>query len=472
MKKQEWNEGMNHIDPELVTFYVEEKDRLAKKRKAPAVWLRMGAVAACAALILGAVVALPMMWEKDPGPLSTPSETSADASALPTPGETAAGETETGKISQGEPWWGNPPYSAQGIAELFGKTLSDSISTNAYTKVYAPDPRYLYIYPMSDDEYLDLYRCQEINAPPINKEEMKGFVDRVLPKLAAAMNVDVPEYEIRERAANSLWESSLHIYQDIGNKRISVNQGQTSCSFGIYSNSNGGKLMLDGEAVEVDQRLSDEEIIDSLQSVKEKLFDIFGVSFTDAKIYRGYDSYSENGATFINVYFYNEAAHPLNQKRSRPWSDYIVIDFDNFSNYADDVVSDSVLTVVSINYYQYRIDVSKQYVPFANTKKISLEEAEALLYQGYVFGNHACALCMAQQEEITFDGYDFVGMEYVFGRDYEKSVPSVGVPFYVFYKEIGTASNGNIIYAKTYVAAVEVEGYEAYFEQQKSQHRN
>ena len=44
------------------------------------------------------------------------------------------------------------------------------------------------------------------------------------------------------------------------------------------------------------------------------------------------------------------------------------------------------------------------------------------------------------------------------------------VPFYAFYKKIGTAGNGNLIYARTYVPAFAVSGYREYFEKQKEAH--
>ena len=33
MKKQEWNEGMNHLDPDVIEKYIEQKDRLRQKNK-------------------------------------------------------------------------------------------------------------------------------------------------------------------------------------------------------------------------------------------------------------------------------------------------------------------------------------------------------------------------------------------------------------------------------------------------------
>ena len=108
------------------------------------------------------------------------------------------------------------------------------------------------------------------------------------------------------------------------------------------------------------------------------------------------------------------------------------------------------------------------YTHFADAKRISLEEAENLLYKGYVFGGHSCPLCMAAQEEVDFEGYDFVDITYISGGKNQKVVE---IPFYTFYKKIGTAKNGNIIYAKTYVPAIKVSGYEEYFKNQIKYHR-
>lgn len=76
MKKKEWNEGLNHIDPDLVEKYVEQKDRLRQKNKKPkSVWLRFGAIAACFLLIVSAVIVVPMLREDDSGVIPGPGTT-------------------------------------------------------------------------------------------------------------------------------------------------------------------------------------------------------------------------------------------------------------------------------------------------------------------------------------------------------------------------------------------------------------
>ena len=60
MKKKEWNEGLNHLDPDLVEKHIEQKERLRQKnKKTKSVYLRFGAIAACFLLIVSTVIAVP-----------------------------------------------------------------------------------------------------------------------------------------------------------------------------------------------------------------------------------------------------------------------------------------------------------------------------------------------------------------------------------------------------------------------------
>ena len=73
MKKKEWNEGLNYLDPDLVEKHIEQKERLRQKNKKPkSVWLRFGAIAACFLLIVSAVIVVPMLREDDPGIIPNP----------------------------------------------------------------------------------------------------------------------------------------------------------------------------------------------------------------------------------------------------------------------------------------------------------------------------------------------------------------------------------------------------------------
>ena len=73
MKKKEWNEGLNYLDPDLIEKYVEQKEMLReKKQKNKNVWLRFEAIAACFVLILSAVIVVPMLREDEPGVIIPP----------------------------------------------------------------------------------------------------------------------------------------------------------------------------------------------------------------------------------------------------------------------------------------------------------------------------------------------------------------------------------------------------------------
>ena len=59
MKKKEWNEGLNHLDPDLIEKHIEQKERLRQKNKKPkSIWLRFGAIAACFAVATIAVAGI------------------------------------------------------------------------------------------------------------------------------------------------------------------------------------------------------------------------------------------------------------------------------------------------------------------------------------------------------------------------------------------------------------------------------
>ena len=438
MKKKEWNEGLNYLDPDLVEKHIEKKERLRQKNKKPkSVWLRFGAIAACFLLIVSAVIAVPMLQK-------------AKLPDVPT--------------------WDTAQYSAEDIAKLFDSMKYDGVATNAYTKIYVPDSKYLYIGNITDDEYLKLYQHTQTDKE-LNEVELNAFIDAFLPKLAESLDAPIPQYSIKEN--NYSTGNTLSASVDIGSYSLSASQNSQRNSLGLSKLEGNRQIVIDGETIQIDQRLSDEEILDSILSIKNKLFGIFGISFSNAKVVRNFGSYTKHGVERVDIYFYDESAHDLNSSQPRPITDYIYISFDNFSNYSGDIVSDSILTVSRVYYFKNRSDIGDtQYDVVANAKRISISEAEALLYNGYVFGGHSCPLCMRAQDKIDFEGYDFVDIEYVFEYSNKNETPSIGIPFYAFYKNIGISENGNTIYAKTYVPAIEVSGYKEYFESQKDNHKS
>lgn len=375
------------------------------------------------------------------------------------------------------PIYPNASYTAYDFASMFPKTNA----TNAYTQVYFPNGEYMRLAAVPEAEYLPIYRYDDSAAAFPDRAEYEAFVSRVVTNYYNALNMPVPDYVVEE---SKIATGSLgYELAPVGGDQFYLQAGQFylhSSAISTYTRfvldvipstigSQDPTIRLNGHAVQADQRQTDEEILASLENVKSQLFEIYGVSFSDAKVTRSYGGYSQYGVSYLSVYYYDEEAHPLNAYSERPVSDYIKIHFDNMMNFAEDIVSDTILSCADIEYMDYSESSKTFYPQIANAKMITLAEAEALLYKGYVFGGHSCPLCMAAQDKINFEGYDYVGFEYVCGYTEDGKRGDV-VPFYAFYKAIGTSENGNIIYAKTYVPAIEVSGLDTYFRGQMQSH--
>ncbi len=428
MKENEFLDGVSNIDSDIVERFVSMDNRLKKQTRPRSIWVRVGALAACFALIASVILSV---------------------------------------VSTIIPTWNSAHYSASDVAKLSPgyKALG---GTNAYETMYVPDEKYLYINEIPNSKYLPIYKYGD--GAKSSKKELKKFFNGFITELSKSLGVDAPTYSIKKDSE----DNELYMLgEDMGKYSFSLWQDKTHNQFWFYNyygDDNDCEIVLDGETVQIDQRLSDEEILESLDYIKNKLFDIFGVSFKDAKIVRTFGGSLTYGAEWIYIYFYNEDAHPLNKYMTKPVSDCIQITFDNYKNSSNDIVSDSILTDACIYYFKNRVAVSTTYDHIANAKRISLEEAEKLLYKGYVFGGHSCPLCMATQDKVSFEEYDYVDIEYLSNPDYT----SIAIPFYAFYKKTFTyPSNGQriITYAKTYVPAIQVYGYEEYFENQAANHR-
>lgn len=424
MNQERLFELMNRIDDDLILRAEKATAQTAKRRS---IWLRMGVLAACVCLIFSTLFALPMLLGNNP--------------------------------SANIPVWEDALYSAQMMGALFDANQYGSGGTNAYTKVYVPDDAYLYMDDLPSDEYLSVYRYRP-SAVPVDKNEFESFLNSVFPRLSESLGVQFSPYELKQ----DLLSNGLEISQTVGNYIVGAGQNSHHSMVSLIGQSSGdGAIVLDGERVEADQRLTDAQIVSSMESIRSKLLHIFGVSFEDVRVERVYNDW-ETDASGIYIYFYDEDAHPLNEGDGEPVSDYIRIFLD------DPLASDeAIISGRSIVYVKHREEVSKMYSAVTDVKRISLADAETLLYNGYVFGGHACPRCMEAQDRVSFEDYDYVDLEYVFPRAWEKS--DLVIPFYAFYKKIGTSDNGNSIYAKTWVPAIEVNGYAEYFNSQMANHK-
>lgn len=366
-------------------------------------------------------------------------------------------------------------YTAEQVASVFDGPATDAVKTNAYVEIEAPSVAELGIIPIPDSEYMTVYKRSDGNIG-LDLDVFKDDINGILERASAVLREDFGElgidYDDGRYSYDGKGSYIGNIQSDDYRFYFSHTQSSFSATLHAVTMREDGKLSkyeieLDGVTLSVDQRQSDEEIIDSLAGLKESIFDIFGVEFSDAEVVRSYSSWSENGVERMYVYLYNESDCSINPYVKIPRSDHIMISFDNFENYSGDVVSDGVLSNCDVKYVKNRVEPSEKYVAEASVKLIPLEVAEQLLYRGYVFGGHSCPLCMEEQEDISFEDYDAVGITYLSGEGDDVLV----IPFYVFYKKIGDCKNGNITYARTYVPAVEVSGLEEYFDMQKDSHK-
>ncbi len=455
MKNENLNNALSNLDISFIENHLKEKEKYARKRKFKAMLVRFGATAACVAFIATSII-LPIRLANIPPDLPPGSSSSQvttnpnqdQQTTLPNPGQTPGIPSQPKLVLKA----GNLAYIVSG-----GPTYGTP--TNAYTTVYAPNGKYLGIQPIPDDKVCGIYEVKHIPGG-LDENRLKGFIDGMLPQLIDVLdpNASVPQYEVKKKEPSAV-SSTVYLFADFETAGCIFGFSQNGERFLLQLRSSGyhQKTSFNGRTLEVDRRNTDEEILESLEPVKNSLFEIFGVEFSGVNVERYYDGWTDGGPQSVYVTYYPENSDGLKDGK------YIEIQFNEFLN--ED--NGNYLSDVKI-IYEYREETNLQ--KLYDVELISLTEAEELLYKGYVFGGHSCPKCMSMQDKISFEDYDYVGMEYLYGYTDDKKIYRVAAPFYVFYKEIGIFENGNKTYAKTYVAAFEVEGMDVYFNNQISKH--
>ena len=144
MKKKEWNEGLNYLDPDLIEKHIEQKERLRKKKQqSKGIWLRIGAIAACFLLIASAVIVVPMLRDSGDNPIINPPNND-----VPSISTIISGNKITGKQ---ELIYGDPSSVSEGEAIIMapGFYINTVIQANVIEVLpdyyYTPDlsTRYL-----------------------------------------------------------------------------------------------------------------------------------------------------------------------------------------------------------------------------------------------------------------------------------------------------------------------------------------
>ena len=426
--------------------YISESAEYKKKDRG--LILRIAAIAAALALVIAAVPVSVLI---------------AKSGNNPTPGVVSdslyGGDFDTAAVTNEIIDHTDAVFTASEIGRIFNiDNLEDAAATNAYVRIYVPSEDAIYCMPVPDGEKVNIY---DIKSPDIKATEKgcREFGEKYLSKICQALGIKKPDIIIKERTDYEDGSFYYDMYESFNNRYVGFSELKyTDCFyFGTYRE----KIAFDGIDITVDQRQTDGEMMNSLQPLREKLCEAFGVDLPDIYIERRFNDYDENGCTHLSVYLYNSEKNGVDFNIFK-CSDYIAINFDNLENYDGDIVSKTILQVGGVRYYHMRCAPEEICGLKCTADLVTLEEAEKLLYKGYVFGGHVCPLCMAMQAKIAFDEYDKVGLIYY-----------NGIPFYAFYKILDQQNkNGTLTYARTLVPAVEVSGYEEYFESQKANHRS
>lgn len=366
---------------------IEEAEYPTPVKKKP--WLRITAIAACLAILIGGILLAPRPYSRF-------------------------------------------DLSMEQLLEITDEGENIAGDSDRFYRTYVSENPGLSLNPLPTAKTALIFNRNDMKLPE-SKAELKNWTTPILERMCESLGVSVSDYKEKYDVLNNF--GVLGQYKVFRIEATRRRRGDC-------------KLQLDGELVTIDPSLSDEEILASLESIKQKLFAIFDVKFSDAKVVR----YSLKS---VHVIFYDESAHPLNKINRTPFTDRIIISAD-IKDYNGIVSSDDDRITAKISYYQKRMPSYINYQTVGYGNLISLEEAEEMLAKGYVFG----------RKNLT--DYDHVSFVYV--EDSDRQGMNLVVPFYVFYKKINEEERGSetyIFYATAYVCAIEIPGLEEYFEKQK-----
>lgn len=359
-------------------------------------------------------------------------------------------------ITMKPPTYENALFDAEDIGKFMAGEATDGVPTSYYSKKYVPSASYLRIDPLPDISDISMYLGKRASGAPEDEKEFVEFFDRIISNVSNSTGIPIPEYQITPSGYISFYMGKYRIYSS-----QYYDSNVFSIKYDIGDDESREGVILDGVKVEIDKTKSNEEIIASTAVLRQKVLDMFGVDFSGVAVSKEYDSEQPNYTGSVSVYLYNESDSAINRLMNFPDEDYICIDIYNL-----DAETESRIEI----YYE---QVRSEYISLSkaeNVKIIPLSDAEKLLFNGYVFGGYSCPGCMIEsynKEKVNFRNYDYVSLEYFAERTNDFRV----IPFYVFYKNIGTSENGNEIYAYTFVPAIEVSGYKEYFGRHNGDHK-
>ena len=421
MKEQKQNDVLNDLEnANLEESYI-INENASKKRNNARDWIRTVALMSCFFIAAFAIFSIPNIKK-----LFSPS--------LPT--------------------YDTPILSAYEIKDMIIFPKQNDFAGPVFSLVIFEEDsdKELVLNSIPDTEYSEIYRYKGGNAT------FKDMYAKNM--LYAASNGKISDITEAEPTSIDGYDEAYAIdqstfiefyYYDSYSAEIRINQkyDKDSHTFSITFNKSSYSLDMD---------MSDSELEAALEPLKNDLFEIFNVSFSDVKI---------SQSSHIRSIVYCDDPEAIQD------SDRVVIT----------LITDQRIMLTYCSPKPYFEEKNKEHI--ANAKLISLEDAEELLYKGYFYccygtSDH-CPLCMSESiGRIYFDRYDHVSFEYSHRGDSEGYEYAIGIPYYVFYKEVsdeeylkwlkGDYFNPNnayevteTVYVRAYVPAIEVSGYADYF---------
>lgn len=435
-------DSIGRIDDDMI----ESVDSIREKKRTKPAWVKWSAIAACLCLVaIGSIVAL----SNRNAPLNTD------------PAQTDIGHQM-------------PQYnlSASDVAALFPAAADRE--TNQYTVVYASSIDELCGFLSDTSDTIDIYTVKSEAPDP---DKARTFFEAHLPFWQSLSSVSSTDYDWIE--TTDAYGKPM-IYCQLSEEHLPEDgEGDEAWTFSyinltaarnqyIVSTSKTTPLTVNDAYVGFPALASDDEIEAALTDTVRYFNENFGTNYSEMKICRdwGYDRLRS-----VSVFLYDGTASAYPDLFSQqPLSDgCITLTF--YSDWGEGTFRDwsrftkDELLLGEVSFYVSDDPWDEVYTVLGTNRMLSLEEAEEMLAKGYVFGGHSCPLCMEEQEALNFTDYDGVEIEYVHSMD-----SLIYIPFYAFYKDIGTNEYGLPSFAKTYVCAVEVSGLDEYFEGQEAFH--
>ena len=358
------------------------------------------------------------------------------------------------------------------VGDLFDESYLDE-GTNQYKNVYYSESNL----PRTDiPEVSDGLKVYKIIHKDADLNKLKEYVSENIKALKEITGVETPEisYEKRlDQFDNYMYYGNHFEGESVGDDYYYSNigaQAGLNC-YDVFASCD--RIKYRDEYLSILESDSDEEVLEKLGSAIDYYSELFGENFENSEIVR---RYSDDGLESIEVYLFDTKAPELpsfmeipSNFNGKPLFDkYIVLRF--YPDWGEGTAYDwggnnNEAFLTRVDHVESELPYDQYMEEFETARMLTLEEAQEMLANGYVFGGHSCPLCMAEQPEVDFSDYDAVTFEYVAGRN------RIVVPFYTFYKET-EEKDGLHTYAKTYVCAVDLPGIEEFFKSQEAYHKN